>query len=193
MGWPQGVRASHPGPAQFLPAVGNVLVPLAGVPLGFVEVSWFFFCVGLLLWIVLMPVVVGRLLSQPSPPEGLLPTLAILIAPPSLLMMGYLRLDPSSAETFSKILYYSSLMLFLVVLTQIRRLAQLPFTLSWWAYTFPMAAFTIGTLTFADASGIVGFRYFGAVLFTILSCIVLTVLWRTLRALAAGQLFVPES
>lgn len=186
-------EAATLSPAQFLPAVGNVLVPLAGVPLGFLEVSWFFFSVGLVLWIVLMPIIVGRLLSQVSPPDGLLPTLVILIAPPSLLMMDYLRLDPNGVQAFSKILYYASLMFILVVLTQIPRLARIKFALSWWAYTFPMAAFTVGTLTFAEASGIEGFRYFGTILFAVLISIVLTVLWKTLRTLAAGQLFVQEA
>lgn len=34
---------AHLTPAWFIPAVGNVLVPVAGVQLGYLEVSWFFF------------------------------------------------------------------------------------------------------------------------------------------------------
>ena len=190
---PRVFEASTLSPAQFLPAVGNVLVPLAGVPLGFVEIGWFFFSVGLVLWIVLMPIIIGRLLTQAAPPDGLLPTLMILIAPPSLLMMDYLRLDPNGAQAFPKILYYASVLFFLVVLTQVSRLARIKFALSWWAYTFPLAAFTVGTLTFAQVSGIVALRHFGAVLFAILIVIVLAVLWKTLRALVAGQVFSPQA
>jgi tellurite resistance protein len=180
-------------PAQFLPAVGNVLVPLAGVPLGFVEVSWFFFSIGLILWLVLMPIIIGRLLTQPSPPDALLPTLAILIAPPSLLMMVYLRLDPDGIEALPKVLYYTSLMLFLTMFTQVPRLARIDFALSWWAYTFPMAAFTVGTLTFAEVSGIECLGFFGLGLYGALIAVVLVVSWRTVKALCAGRVFVPDT
>ena len=180
-------------PAQFLPAVGNVLVPLAGVPLGFVEVSWFFFSIGLILWLVLMPLIIGRLLTQVALPDALLPTLLILIAPPSLLMMVYLRLEPDGIQALAKMLYYTSLMLFLALLTQAPRLARIEFSLSWWAFTFPIGALTVGTLTFAEASGIAGFAYFGRVLYGSLIAIVLVVVWRTVKALCAGRVFVPDS
>ena len=114
-------------PAHFLPAVGNVLVPLAGVPLGYLEISWFFFSIGLVLWMILMPILIGRLLTQVSPPDGLLPTLTILIAPPSLMMVDYLRLDPSGSVAISRILYYTSFMFFVVLLKQIPRLAPIKF------------------------------------------------------------------
>lgn len=179
-------------PVQFLPAVGNGLVPLAGVSLGFPEVSWFFFSTGLVLWVVLMPILIGRLLTQNPPPDGLLPTLVILIAPPSVLMMDYLQLDPGGVQVLPKILYYTSFLFFLVVLTQIPRLARVSFSLGWWAYTFPVAAFAIGTLTFSEATGIEGFRYLGGFLYVVLTAVILIVLWKTLRAVTTGQIFVQE-
>lgn len=35
-------------PAWFIPIVGSLIVPIAGVPHGFVEISWFFFGVKLI-------------------------------------------------------------------------------------------------------------------------------------------------
>lgn len=188
---PQVFEVTTLSPAQFLPAVGNVLIPLAGVPLGYAEVSWFFFSVGLVLWLVLMPILIGRLLSHVAPPDGLVPTLVIFIAPPTLLMLTHLRLDPDAAG-ISKFFYYISLLLFMVVLTQIPRFARLPFSLAWWAYTFPLGAFTIGTLTFAEMSGLDGFRHFGTLLYGALLAIFLMVSWNTLRSLFEGQVFLPD-
>lgn len=54
-------------------------------------------------------------------------------------------------------------------------------------------ALTVGTLTFAEASGIEGFAYFGRVLYVSLIAIVLVVVWRTVKALRAGWVFVPDS
>jgi len=44
-------QIQHSNPAWFIPIVGNILVPVAGAPLGFHEVSWFYFSVGLMMWI----------------------------------------------------------------------------------------------------------------------------------------------
>jgi tellurite resistance protein len=43
----------HVNPAWLIPAVGNMLVAIAGVNLGFSELSWFFFSIGIVFWIVL--------------------------------------------------------------------------------------------------------------------------------------------
>ena len=48
----------HINPAWFIPMVGNVLVPIAGVPLGFVEISWFLFSIGILFWLILFAITV---------------------------------------------------------------------------------------------------------------------------------------
>ncbi len=44
----------HMNPAWFIPAVGNILVPVAGVSHFSPEISWFFFSVGLFFWIILL-------------------------------------------------------------------------------------------------------------------------------------------
>ena len=50
-------QIQHMSPAWFIPAVGNVIVPIAGVSMGFVEISWFFFSIGMLFWVILMTIV----------------------------------------------------------------------------------------------------------------------------------------
>ena len=44
----QHFEIHHMNPAWFIPAVGNVLVPIAGTPLGYQDISWFFFSIGVL-------------------------------------------------------------------------------------------------------------------------------------------------
>ena len=71
-------------PAWFIPAVGNVIVPLAGARLGYTEVSWLFFSGGLIFWLVLLTLVINRLMFHDSLPGRMVPTLMILIAPPAV-------------------------------------------------------------------------------------------------------------
>ncbi len=67
----------HINPAWFIPAVGNVIVPLAGVPLGYPELSWFFFSIGITFWLILMVIVFNRIIFHMPLPEKLLPTVHI--------------------------------------------------------------------------------------------------------------------
>jgi len=82
----------HMNPAWFIPAVGNVLVPVAGVPLGYELTSWFFLSIGFLLSPVLLTIVFNRVLFHQPLPERLMPTLFILIAPPAVGFIAYVRL-----------------------------------------------------------------------------------------------------
>lgn len=82
----------HVTPAWFIPVVGMVAAPLAGVTFGPIEVSWFFFSAGLVFWAALLPMVLTRLFIHDQPVPGqLLPTLAVLIAPPAVAFLSYLR------------------------------------------------------------------------------------------------------
>ena len=93
----------HMNPSWFIPAVGNVLVPIAGVQFGFVELSWFFFSIGMVFWIVLLTIVFNRVLFHNPLPPKLLPTLAILIAPPAVGFVAYVKLA-GGLDSFGRIL-----------------------------------------------------------------------------------------
>lgn len=82
-------QVHHMNPAWFIPAVGNVLVPVAGVPLGYLDVSWFFFSAGMLFWIILLTIIFYRVLFHDPLDEKLMPTLFILIAPPAVGFIAY--------------------------------------------------------------------------------------------------------
>ena len=47
----------HVNPAWFIPVVGNISVTVAGIHLAAPELSWFFFSIGLVFWIVLLTIV----------------------------------------------------------------------------------------------------------------------------------------
>ncbi len=86
------LEPAHANPAWFIPAVGNVLVPLAGVRLGYEAVSWLFFGIGMGFWLVLLPIVFGRLFFAAPLPERMRPLLFILIPPPAIGFLSYVLL-----------------------------------------------------------------------------------------------------
>jgi tellurite resistance protein len=134
----------HVNPAWLIPAVGNMLVAIAGVNLGFSELSWFFFSIGIVFWIVLLPIVTARLLFGPKLSEQFAPTLFILLAPPAVSFITYVTLA-GVLDSLARIFYYFALFTGLFLVVQVPRLVRLQFFLSWWAYSFPLAAMTVAT------------------------------------------------
>ncbi|WP_306151786.1 SLAC1 anion channel family protein [Roseovarius sp. MMSF_3281] len=192
-GW-IGARAflhGHLSPAWFIPAVGNVIVPIAGAELGFVELSWFFLSVGLIFWIVLLTLVINRLVFHDPLPERLQPTLVILIAPPAVGFLAWVTLT-GGIDPFARILLNSGYFFALIVAVQLPRILRLPFAMSFWALSFPLAALTIASLHYAEATGSDVHRLAGLALLSILTVTLAGLLLRTLRAVTSGAVFQPE-
>ena len=55
-------KIEHLTPAWFIPVVGSLIIPIAGVQHGYVEISWFFFSIGLIFWLTLFIVVFYRMI-----------------------------------------------------------------------------------------------------------------------------------
>ena len=182
----------HMNPAWFIPAVGNILVPIVGTSIGQGDISWFFFAVGLIFWIVLLTLVFNRLIFHSPLPERLAPTLMILIAPPAVGFLSYLRLNAGTVDGFARILYFGGVFFTLILLTQVGKLAKLPFMLSWWAYSFPLAALTVSTFTYGAATKVPAYQTAGYVVFAVLALVILMLLVRTAKAVMAGEICKPE-
>ncbi len=156
----ENLQPAHATPVWFIPAVANVVLPLAGVRLGFLELSWWFFAVGIVFWLVLLTLVLHRLLFvQPPLPQRLIPTLCILLAPPAVGFLSWIQLTGQHANTgtgaigldaVGHMLFGLALFFALFLATQVHRFARLPFYLSWWAFSFPTAAFTTASLVYAQ-------------------------------------------
>src|SRR5690606_7117614 len=184
-------QPTHANPAWFIPVVGNILVPVVGVGFGPADVSWFFFSIGLVFWLVLMTLVLYRLFFHEPLPVRLTPTLFILLAPPSVGFLAYLQLT-DSLDAFARILYYIALFLALLLASNAARFLRVPFFVSAWAYAFPLAALTLATLEMARRSELAFFTGLGWALLALLSLVVAVLVFKTLQAALAGRICVPE-
>ncbi|MFV8836470.1 SLAC1 anion channel family protein [Aquisalimonas sp.] len=173
-------------PAWFIPAVGNVLVPLAAAPAGYAQLGWFFFAAGILFWVVLGVMVFHRLITGPALEPPMRPTLAVLLAPPSVAFLAWHALT-GDVGTAGTLLFYVAVMTALLVVAQLPAFARLPFFPSWWAYTFPAAAFTVAVFHYSDATGANVDMLLG-LLTGAVTILLLGVSALTLRALYRGNL-----
>ena len=181
----------HMNPAWFIPAVGNILVPVAGVSHFSPEISWFFFSIGLFFWIALFIIFFNRIIFHNPLPDKLLPTLFILIAPPSVGFISLVKLTGEVNE-FSKILYYFGLFIVFLLFAQINLFRKIKFYLSWWAYSFPMAAITIASILMFHETDIEVFKYLSWTFFFALSIIIILLLAKTAIAISKREMCIEE-
>ncbi len=182
----------HLTPAWFIPAVGNVIVPIAGAQLGWTETSWLFFSGGLVFWIVLLTLVVNRLMFHDPMPGKMVPTLMILVAPPAVGFVAWLRLNGGGIDPFAHFLLSTAYVFAALVATQIGKLRGMPFALSWWALSFPLAALTIASFAYSGAAASLAHRWIGVGLLVLLACVIAVLLGRTALAIRRGEICLPE-
>ncbi|NPA13192.1 MAG: C4-dicarboxylate ABC transporter [Aquificae bacterium] len=183
---------NHISPAWFIPVVGNVLVPVVGVDVMPEELSIFYFALGLFFWVVLFTIIIYRMIFHNPMAKRLLPTFFILIAPPAVGFISYMRLTFGSIDFFSLILYFVALFTFFLMVIMAKVFLRLEFFISWWAYTFPMAALTIATMLMYMAYRN-SITYASSIVFLLITTVIVgTVAYKTLIAAKKGKICVVE-
>jgi tellurite resistance protein len=177
-------------PVLFIPVVGNVVAPLAGVGLGHDLWSAAQFGVGLLFWPVVLTLTLARRIAHSPLPERLMPTWAITMAPPAV--VGLCLLAFGAPVLWAAAVWGMALFSLLWVGAQGKRLISQPFSLTFWAMSFPLAAFTTLTLKLASTTGHRGFQSTGMVLLAITSLVLFGLMLATVRGLRDGTLLAPE-
>lgn len=184
-------QLAHATPAWIIPVVGLLDLPLAMPALGLPAASGlgvFALAVGLFFAVPLFTLIFTRLLFEPSMPDGLRPSLMILVAPFSVGYSTYTTVT-GSHDKFAMALYMLTLFVLTVLFGQMRYLAACcPFRVSWWAVSFPLAASAICALRFADTSPSTFTNGVALLLLCVASVAILGLLLRTLRGLLAGEL-----
>jgi C4-dicarboxylate transporter/malic acid transport protein len=166
--------------AWFVPPVVTIIVPLALLPIiagnpgtaaDLVALAWAFLGMGAVLYLVVTATLFMRSISHPLPPAGLAPTLFIGMGPAGLMGLDLVRLSQVSVQAgvaeaslvtsmlpAATMMWGFGLWWMVAALVVLRRgYARLPFSLSWWGFTFPLAAWTIATIVLGRAwdSGLV--------------------------------------
>jgi len=184
-------NVNHKNPAWFIPVVGNILVPIPATVHFHAHFSWFFFSIGLILWLVLFTIFIYRAIFHAPLADKLLPTFFILIAPPAVAFISYMKLT-SSFDSAAHLLYFFSLFTALLLFFNAKKFIKIEFFLSWWAYTFPLAALTIATQLVFEKSNLLFYKYLAITIFVFLNLLILFLSIRTFIAVKKGQICVEE-
>ena len=174
-------------PALFIPVVGNVLVPLAGVPLGLPNWSAAQFGIGLLFWPVVLTLLAVRIGVQGLWPQRLLPTTFITVAPPAVVGLSSLQLG--APVLLAWLAWGCALFFLLWSATVLRRMLSQPFGVPFWGVSFPLAAFAALTLRLADNRV---HELAALAMLALATLVILTLSLATLKGLRSGELLAPE-
>lgn len=179
-------------PALHLPAVGHLLAAAAAGAVGRADAGWLFFGAGVVLWLSAAAALLGRALAAGELPAAVRPLVALEIAPPAAALLAWQSLEGGAPDAFSRMLLGVALFQGLVVLRLVGRLRDVPFSPSYWAFAFPLAALAAGALRqSAAAPGSVA----GALalpLFVLANAVVAAVAWQTGVAASRGKLLPPD-
>jgi tellurite resistance protein len=153
----------HPG--YYLPSCAGGFIGAQGCALfGLEGLGWLSFGFGAISWLILASQVSGRLFFVGRLPEGLLPTMAIELAPPCVAGGAYFQLHGASADPISYMLAgYAGLM----VLVQLRLLPvylRLHFGAGFWSFTFSWCSAAALAIRWTEASDPAGAVTWAAIL-----------------------------
>lgn len=182
----------HMNPSWFIPAVGNIIVPIAGVAHAPVDVSWLFFSIGIVFWLILLIIFFNRIIFHHPLPEKLLPTFFILLAPPAIGFIAYMKLNGEQIDAFARVLYFFAAFTLMLLIMQFSLLRKVRFYLSWWAYSFPMAAITLASIQMFHATQAPFYRIFALALYVLLAALIILLSVRTALAISRGEICVEE-
>jgi C4-dicarboxylate transporter/malic acid transport protein len=200
----------------FIPPVVTIIIPMALVPLLphvgagtarlLLAMGYATFGMGFLLFLFTMSLLHDRLVLHPLPPAALAPTVWIGLGPvgvgalvPLALARAGQHLFGTTAPTITMIsqLFATAvwgfglwwLAIAVALLVRYLRAGGLPFHLGWWAFTFPLGAFTVATVTLARAWQAPTLEAIAALLYVTLVGFWLVVTIRTAEATRTGRIW----
>ncbi|MDA3904056.1 MAG: hypothetical protein PF441_11495 [Desulfuromusa sp.] len=215
----QEIKLQHANFGWYIPPVSKLLIPIAGYELaGYfperaelaITISTVSFGVGLFLFLFVGAAVYHRYIYHELPTSRFAATFFIGIAPPAIISVilfkmvhlfshhQYMGLDSTAIVTMCKFAivltwgfaawwHIMAVIMIMYYLTKI----ELPYALSWWAFTFPSGALCVSSAVAWKASGfgIIYTFYQYSVAFMLLVWI-LVLIW-TMKGVISGKIFAP--
>ncbi|MGF1742316.1 TDT family transporter [Vibrio profundum] len=129
----------HMVPSWFVPPVGLVVasVSFSGTAL-LAPVAYWIIMFGLVSYAIMLPIMIYRLIFCNEVPDAAKPTIAIMAAPASLSLAGYLTVVASPSAVIISILFGIAILMTGVIYLALFKLMRLPFSPSYAAFTFPL-------------------------------------------------------
>ena len=196
-------------PAHFIPAVGLVVIPVAGAGLAahaeglmrevYFGINMLGMGAGVFMYLALLAITMGRHFLAPGIEGKMTPTLWVHLAPLGVIPLSLLSLlhatGNEAAMSYGLLVamcFMGASLWWLVLAAALTLrnvwLGKLPFALSWWAFVFPIGAITVLALRLSSLAHLRLLPYVPAFLMALLLTVWLAAAIGTLIGLARGTL-----
>ena len=204
------VGMDHVTPGMYIPPVGLVVIPMAGAPLlpfqvdAVRELALLFNYLGLGagigMYVSFLALNLFRFVLH-KPVQGMLtPTLWIQLAPVGVIIVSLLNLVEQTPLIVNRDVFHVLALLLwgfgfwwlvmcLLLTSAVKRGGQLPFALSWWAFTFPLGAFVAAGIRLSVVMQIGLLHAVSLAAYVLLVVFWSITFYKTLRGALSGQLF----
>ncbi|MCX7163318.1 MAG: C4-dicarboxylate ABC transporter [Betaproteobacteria bacterium] len=207
------VNLDHITPGIFIPPVGMVVIPVAGGPLLGVQpealrdlaltINGIGLGAGIFMYTALLALAFHRFYVHKRLPPLMVPTFWINLAPVGVIVVSLLNLVAAAPFAGDKSPYLVAVFLIwgfgafwlalaLLFTWSVRKSAPLPFSLAWWAFTFPLGAFTLGSQRLSEVTGLSTPLAVAWLAWVLLAAIWTLTLINTVGGVASGKLFQPH-
>jgi len=187
----KNMEVHHSNPAWFIPIVGNVLVPVAGAGMVDINVLIYYYSIGLFFWVVLTSILINRIIFHHQLAIKFVPTLFIFIAPPAVAFIAYIKMY-GTYDMFASMLYNLALFFSFLLFFMYKNFLNLKFFISWWAFTFPLAAVTIASMLAYKITHITVYSYFAYFFMLVTTVVVCIVAFKTIQHMMKKEICIAE-
>lgn len=146
----QEIEMHHMVPSWFVPPVGIIVADIAVPNQAFMGVAYLLLIIGMLSYACMLPLMIYRFMFCHEVPDAAKPTIAIMAAPASLSLAGYLTVVPNPSLLVCALLFGIAILMTCVIYMSFFRLLKLPFSPGYAAFTFPMAIGATALYKLAD-------------------------------------------
>lgn len=147
---PQAQAGASVTPAYFVPLVANIVIPIAGAPFGYDSFNWMVFGLSCFFFLILTPIILYRLIVEAALPKPQEPLMFIFLAPPSLCFSAYVILNDGQINAAAEAMFGTVAFFAAAILFKGWRFILQPYSLAFWATTFPLAALAKAFLLMHD-------------------------------------------
>lgn len=187
---PLALATVHPG--YFLPSVAGGFVASASAALvGQHGLARVLFGLGLVSWIVLGSIVLGRLVLGPPLPSALTPTIAIEVAPAAVATFAAFVINGRHIDTTLQLLAGYGLLMVVAQVRLVPAYRRLSFVPGFWSFTFAWAAVAFAGLSWLGVTRPAGWRAESYCVLAVITAFIGAIALRTATALHQGRFLPP--
>ncbi|WP_367298648.1 TDT family transporter [Hafnia alvei] len=132
-------KLHHLVPSWFVPPVGIIVADVTCPSEAYTEFALILLAIGMVSYLLMLPMMIYRFMFRDEVPDAAKPTIAIMAAPASLSLAGYLSVVKEPSMLICAVLLGIALLMTMVIYCAFFRLMRLPFSPGYAAFTFPMA------------------------------------------------------